>query len=129
MFHIEKGPVSIHVNLDNGVYVFDAESGTGKTRLKCVLDNLMGIDDRIVTYTYNDKIRGFKLKDILIPEKYELILLDRYDLYNGDCMDLIISCSENAIVLIDCKQPIINGPDNEGWCFIEMTEDSIEVIG
>ena len=55
-----------------------------------------------------------------------MILLDRYDLYNGDYAETIIKCSKDAVVLIDCKSEVKN-INNDDWCTIEMTQDRIEV--
>ena len=59
-------------------------------------------------------------------KKYEVIMLDRYDLYNGEYSDIIREFSKDTIVLMDCKSEVKNIEDDD-WCDITMTADCIEV--
>ena len=73
----------IVVKLDPGVYVFNSFSGTGKTVLASLLDKYRGYGERVASYTYRDYVKGLPISSILDPDKYDLIVLDRYDLYYG----------------------------------------------
>lgn len=121
--------VEIEIDLENGVYVFDDKSATGKTRLAKELRNLNAFGEDVMSYTFNDIALGRDLKSELLKRPYKVIILDRYDMYNGLGAAEIDSLSDKSIILIDCKS--MNGPKIEteyGYCDIEMTADKIEVI-
>ena len=96
----------IVVKLDPGVYVFNSFSGTGKTVLASLLDKYRGYGERVASYTYRDYVKGLPISSILDPDKYDLIVLDRYDLYYGAGEELLKVCARDkrCIVLIDCKR-------------------------
>ena len=127
MYSLDKYNVAINIDLEPGVYVFDNQSATGKTRLAKLLSEYQAYGEPVVSYTYNDKLRGISLMDFLKDNNYKVILLDRYDLYNGDYAETIIKYSKDAVVLIDCKSELKN-IDNDDWCDIVMTQDRIEVV-
>lgn len=126
MYKVDRYDVKIVVALGCGVYVFDNESATGKTRLCNLLKKYRAFGEPVAAYTYDDMLIDIPITNVLVPGKFQLIMLDRYDMYAGN-EDLIQACGENAIVLIDCKgdSPIIK---NSEWCMIEMTPNSIEVV-
>lgn len=127
MFKIDKYNVSVDIQLENGIYVFDNESGLGKTRLAKLFKKYQAYGEPVASYTYNDKLIGIDISNILKPNKFKVILLDRYDMYEGDGAELILKCAENAIILIDCKNDISVTADDE-WCTIHMEKDKIEVV-
>ena len=127
MYNLDKYNVAINIQLEPGIYVFDNQSATGKTRLAKLLSEYQAYGEPIVSYTYNDKLRGISLFDFVKDKRYKLIMLDRYDLYNGDYAETIIKLSEDTIILIDCKSEIKNIKDDD-WCTIIMTQDKIEVV-
>ena len=94
----------IVVKLDPGVYVFNSFSGTGKTVLASLLDKYRGYGERVASYTYRDYVKGLPISSILDPDKYDLIVLDRYDLYYGAGEELLKVCARDkrCIVIIDC---------------------------
>ena len=126
MYRLDKYSVEIVINLDKGIYVFDNESATGKTRLCKILREYQAYGERVASYTYNDKLLGIPIEEILVPEKYEVILLDRYDLYEGYGKELINKCAKNTIVLVDCKDKF-TVTNEEDWCSIELKPHKIEV--
>lgn len=114
------------VNLENGLYLFDNKSSTGKTRLfKCLRDN-QKYGESVASYSYDDYLLGVPIEKVLVPNKYKVIMLDRYDMYNGTGKDLILSCSSNTIILLDCKKGLNFGVDYE-ICYLDMMDKSIEV--
>ena len=127
MYVNNKYTVKINIPLDNGIYIFDNNSATGKTRLYKELLSHQVYGERVAAYTYNDKLLGRRVDDILIPNKYDVIILDRYDMYYGDGADGIKACEDNTIVLIDCKQDFLLMNTDE-WCDIDMSACEIEVI-
>ena len=116
----------ITIDLPNGLYVFDNTSATGKTRLYKELVKLKAYGDNVAAYTYNDKLLGHLIEDVL-NSGADIILLDRYDMYCGDGINLIESIKDDTVILMDCKIIPETLPDYED-CFIEMTRDSIEVF-
>lgn len=127
MYRLNKYNVAINIELEPGIYVFDNQSATGKTRLAKLLSEYQAYGEPVVSYTYNDKLKGLSLGDFIKDKKYKVILLDRYDLYNGDYSEDIKKHAKESIVLIDCKSEVKNINDDE-WCNIVMSEDSIEVM-
>ena len=127
MYSLNKYNVTINIELEPGIYVFDNQSATGKTRLAKLFSKYQAYGEPVASYTYNDKLKGLSLLDLLKNNKYEVILLDRYDLYNGEYTDAIEKYSKEAVVLIDCKSELKNIADDD-WCNIVMAEDRIEVV-
>ena len=54
MFSLLKYSVKINVNLDNGVYVFDNESATGKSRLYSLVKKYSAYGEPVAGYTFED---------------------------------------------------------------------------
>lgn len=115
---------NINIDLNNGVYIFDSESATGKTYLCKHLKNLRAYGEPVASFTYNDILIGNKIEDTF--KNYKVIMLDRYDLYNemGHC--LMEKYRDKSIILVDCKKGFIKDIDSE-LCFISLTENNIEV--
>lgn len=127
MYFDDSYPVTIKIDLPVGkVHLFTKESSSGKSRLakELLQHNIYG--DPVASYTYNDKLRGISINDILVPNKYKVILLDRYDMYNGDGVELIKQCLDSTIIIIDCKGAYIAGLNTE-YCTITMEARYIEV--
>lgn len=115
----------IRINLDNGVYLFSNDS-VGKTRLYKELRKNQMYKENVASYSYNDYLINIPIESVLIPNKYKVVMLDRYDMYNGVGKDLISACKNNTIVLIDCKKGLNFGVDYE-FCYLEMTDSLMEV--
>lgn len=128
MYKNDKFQPMIEINLENGIYIFDNESATGKTRLCKVLKTYQIYGEPVASFTYHDILLGNQVEKILIPNKYKVILLDRYDLYGVGPTDLFDKCAENSIILIDCKGEFL-ASRNDDWCLIKMTDSKIEVTG
>ena len=126
MIRLSSYSPEIIINLQNGVYVFDNESATGKTRLCKELRKNQKYGEKAASYSYDDYLLGLPIENTLLPNKYAVIMLDRYDMYNGKGADLINACRDNTIILIDCKKsPKFSGLYN--FCTINMTDKLIEV--
>lgn len=127
MYNNTKYNVKISINLENGIYVFDNESATGKTRLYKELKEHTKLGESVFAYSYNDDKLGIDLDKILKSKDFKVILLDRYDMYNGSFSDILIDKSKSSIILIDCKN-ILNINYDADWCYIEMSSGKIEVL-
>ena len=127
MFELTKYSTKIRINLENGIWVFDAQSATGKTRLSKLLKDLDALGEPVGSITYYDILRGdLTVESFLSREKYRVVLLDRYDMYSNLGHEAICACARRAIVLIACKQGY-TGSRDDGVCFIETTADSINI--
>lgn len=116
----------IYIDLQNGIYLFDNQSATGKTRLCKELRKNEKYGEPVASYSYDDYLLKIPISTVLNPDKYKVIMLDRYDMYNGAGADLIMECKDRCVILIDCKHTL-NFSANCDFCFIEMTESTIEV--
>lgn len=115
---------NINIDLDNGIYVFESESATGKTYLCKHLKKLRAYGEPVASFTYNDILLGNSIESVF--KNCKLVVLDRYDLYKEVGHDLMRMYKDKAIILIDCKLGFIEGIDSE-TCFIDLTKNNIEV--
>ena len=95
---------TLYHNLNNGVYVFDNESGIGKTYLADVINilNMEGFNGLYV----NGKYRTEKsvLDDLCDAENKTLVIVDSYDRYaTDDITDRIREIGLHTIIMVDAK--------------------------
>ncbi len=126
MYKNDKYDIEININLDNGIYVFDEKFATGKTRLCKVLKELRKLGEPVVGYTYGDDNLGINLIDITNKVNPKVLMLDRYDMYNGTFNKELAEWSKNAVILIDCKGNFKTDIYID-WCIIKMKPGKIEV--
>lgn len=127
MYRVDGYNIKLIFSLENGVYIFDNESATGKTRLCGLMKKYQSYGEPVASYTYSDLNLGIPIESILVPDKYRVIMLDRYDMYEGAGAEKILECAETSIVLIDCKHGF-SVTDEDDWCTLEMKPDTIEVL-
>lgn len=127
MYRNDNYDVEININLENGIYVFDEKSATGKTRLCKALKELRKLGEPVIGYTYGDDKLGISLVDIISKVNPKVIMLDRYDMYNGTFNERFAEWSKNAVILIDCKGDLETEVYTD-WCTIEMGSREIEVV-
>ena len=70
---------NVRIDLQPGLYDFHPLSATGKTFLLKMIKSVG--DPRKIAVTYHDILMGIDLRKI-IDSKPELLLLDRFDLYD-----------------------------------------------
>ena len=121
-----SGNVDIRINLPNGIWVFPADSAAGKTYLYKLFQVHYFNGKPVVGYSYHDKLLGVKLDQLVDSNKHKYLLLDRYDMYNGDYADFLIEFSKHGVVLIDCKSGVDINIATE-FCRIQFSEGLIEV--
>lgn len=61
---------------ENGIYVLDGYSATGKTYLCNVLKEKCRFGEPVIGYSYEDYQLGINIEDMLVPGKFKLILID-----------------------------------------------------
>lgn len=113
----------VEIDLAPGAYVFAKDSAIGKTRLYKTLLDVRRYGD-VVAYTYDDTFDNRDIESLAANAK--VIMFDRYDMYINKFTDLIDKYSDNAIILIDCK----NNADLDigyDYCDIEMSLSEIKV--
>lgn len=119
--------IKIKIDLTPGIWVFDSEQSTGKTYLCKQLKELETLGEPVGGFTYEDIRLGQSLVEFLKNPKYDVVMLDRYDMYPNTAHKEIREASESKVVLIDCKQGF-TGSANDNICYINLTSDCIEVF-
>ena len=127
MYSNSKYSVAISIDLPNGVYEFNEDSATGKTRLCKELKELQRLGESVIGYTYGDDRLGINLIEVFNKIHPKVLVLDRYDMYNGTFNNEIVKWSADTIILVDCKGDLQVDCEVD-WCTIEMTADKIEVV-
>lgn len=129
MFEITKYNPSIKVELNPGVYIFDIYSATGKTYLYKMAEKYRHFGERISGYTYNDFLDNILMKDRLDRNRYDLCVIDRYDMYYREGIEEIQNfVKAGGIVLVDTKKGVIP-PNQSDTCYIDFDAKEIEVTG
>ena len=133
MLNYDTSGVQIEiVGEEPGIYIFDNMAATGKTRLFYLLRELEQKGESIFTYTYNDILSNHteyldeKLKYCL-DNHVKIIMLDRYDMYNGHGANLIRECSAESIIFIVCNAPLNMDAPVE-MCFLEADQNKIDLL-
>ena len=116
----------IDIDLNNGIYIFDKVSGSGKTYLFNILSKITSTTDFLcITYTNHSFIED--LKSLCNRRNTKLLFLDRYDLYCDKFKEDIMSLSKDITVILDLKNIPNDIYINSSSCYIELTKDCIKV--
>ena len=126
MYKSDKLKIKLNIELEAGIYKLTSFSGDGKSFLGDVLKDYNMIGEPVMSYNYEDKLHGVPIEIVLTPNKYKVIMLDRYDMYNGDGAKLIEECVNTSVILIDCKSSINIDMDYE-YCSLSISKNKIEV--
>ena len=118
--------LKVIVNLEPGIYIIDSVSAIGKTYLCNFLKECNMAGYQVMGFIYSDYKLGLPIENILVPGKYKVVLLDRYDMYFDAGKELLPKCAKDTIILIDYKGRRLVA-EEEDWCTIERTQDTIEV--
>ena len=130
MWECKEYTIQIRIKLDNGFYFFDNESAIGKTYLAKLIEKYSGYGEPILAYSYKEFMQGIDL-DKLLENEYKVIVIDRYDMFEGYCLKALYDKSKNSIVLVDLKYITEKSSLvslNAGWCTVVKEEDFIEVV-
>lgn len=85
-----------------GLYRFQNSSSTGKTYLCKILKQYNTYGEQTDGYDYYDYNSGRQISSLL-GRGLKLVIIDRYDAYNGEQAEDIIKLSEECIVILSCK--------------------------
>lgn len=126
---IDKYRIKIEIDIfENGVYIFDELSGTGKTRLAGLLRKYRSYGENVAAYSYEDYSSGLAL-NTLNKFNNAVIMIDRYDLMAPDLIEQIKYLAKHNIVLIDYKGSGISFTEDDNYCSIELNQNKILVTG
>ena len=125
---LEGLDTTVNINLNNGVYQFDCDSATGKTRLYDVIKSYQYDGYNVTSYSYNDLQDGLDLEDVVNRIQPSLLMIDRYDMFPDMYHDVIEKFASKCIILIDSKE-ILSFGEYYLSCGIKMTPTDIEVYG
>lgn len=129
MFEMSILGLQVSINLLPGIYLMGNTSAVGKSRLGLLLEKAFLNGSCTYYYTYSDFVKGLRLKDILSRQKYDVVLIDRLDLYiqQYDVFTEIVNFTEHTIFLLDLKN-IIEDVRGLKYCTVCMGEKDIKVI-
>lgn len=113
----------VKIDLEPGVYDFEASSARGKTLLVKMIKSLG--DSKKIALTYNDILYGIDLNKI-IESKPDILIFDRFDMYDEKADILMQLKDTGIIVLVDYKTQR-EFCDFDDTCWVTLTENSLEV--
>lgn len=113
----------VKIDLEPGVYDFEASSASGKTLLVKMIKSLG--DSKKIALTYNDILLGIDLNKI-IDSKPDILIFDRFDMYDEKANILVQLKDIGIIVLVDYKTQR-EFCDFDDTCWVTLTDNSLEV--
>lgn len=113
----------VKIDLEPGVYDFEASSASGKTLLVKMIKSLG--DSKKIALTYNDILLGIDLNKI-IDRKPDILIFDRFDMYDEKANILVQLKDIGIIVLVDYKTQR-EFCDFDDTCWVTLTDNSLEV--
>lgn len=125
MLQYSDASMSVTIDLDPGIYAFERESATGKTRLYKYLEQLSASGESVAVYNYTSYRTGAKI----VPSEPDLLMVDRLDMFSNDFEFLKqLNGLTNTVVLIDAKWLPYGAPLRlKPRVSIRMTADTVEV--
>lgn len=128
MFKFNVSGIEVSINLSPGIYIMNNKSAVGKTRLGLLLEKKFLIDGSTLYYSYSDYAKGIKLTDILEKRDYNVVLIDRLDMFVSkyNVFSDIDKYKYNTIFLLDLKSISSHYHDLQ-YCNVKMRETEIEV--
>lgn len=114
---------TVNIDLEPGLYDFNPMSATGKTFLVKMIKSIN--DSRIIAITYNDILLGVDPEKI-INAGPELLVFDRFDLYDEKYKILSALKKANCITIVDYKTQR-KFCDFDDTCFVTLSERELEV--
>lgn len=127
MLHYNIGGKDINIRLYNGIWVPYSESAMGKTYLMSLLRAYaVRNKDEIMSITLDSYKDDLWFVSEINRVKYELIFLDRADLYlTQECANCLIGL--NSVVIIDIKNSSNIHGIGINFCEIYFDEKGFEV--
>lgn len=114
----------IDISLPNGDYQFVLDSSTGKTYLANKLKEYRRLGKPVTAVSYVDFTEN-TMK--LLDREYNVVLIDRYDLYSGKLDNIIAELGARTTVLVDFKLGLKIPRVKVNYCIIKFNLYKIEV--
>ena len=113
---------AVVIELQPGIYLFPVDSAIGKSYMCKIFKELESID-RVASHTFPS---AFNAQMVLDSDRRDVVLLDRYDLCDGDFTAEMQKFAEKGVLLIDYKSH--NFPLKCRRCELDMTEAELVVL-
>lgn len=113
----------VSINLEPGLYDFASASATGKTFLVKMIKSIN--DSKKIAITYSDILLGISLEKIM-ERSPELLVLDRFDMYDSESDFLKNFKNNSCVVIVDYKTQR-NFCEFDDTCFVTLKENEVEV--
>lgn len=113
----------VKIALEPGVYDFEASSARGKTLLVKMIKSLG--DSKKIALTYNDILYGIDLNKI-IESKPDILIFDRFDMYD-EKSDILMQLKDTGIIVLVDYKTQREFCDFDDTCWVTLTENSLEV--
>ena len=122
MINYDQARIKVRIELEPGIYCFRPFSATGKSYLYRTLNQLRRIGCSCRGYTYEDYKEG-----VPFPTDCEVVVVDRYDMYQGKCDAEMEKAAIHGIVLVDLKSPV---PPKSlcRYCSVELPAQDIILV-
>lgn len=92
------------IKLDNGLYIFTSEGGTGESYVADILNELMLNNVRVIRYDTNKSIIPKSLQDACGDESIDLVYLDRAGMYiDESLLSLMLNVADHKTFIMDLK--------------------------
>lgn len=104
MYETYWGGMTVHINLQPGIYALDLDSGTGKTYMYEILSSVVACGEPVVTMRYVGRPNEAISVIGAVSDDTQIVMVDRCDMFPDDSPELRQAVSaKSAIVLIDLK--------------------------
>lgn len=97
--------IEVNISLEPGIYIFEPDSGTGKSYLCKLLHDLNKIGENVLSITLDEwEDNKDNLINKITSNDYDVIMFDRFGLYADSAVDAVKGIdSTKCVVLIDTK--------------------------
>ena len=113
--------------IEKGLYVFQSESGTGKTYLYKIINLCRHWGRPVSAYSCDDLSKGLRPLDICKPTD-RIVMFDRYDMYAGQFDEEIRLLAEKTSVFLDTKTAA-GLPMRYCLCTLHFEPNSFRIVG
>lgn len=96
----------VAIDLEPGCYILPCDSAIGKSYL-CSLLKKVSDRERVNSHSFPDK---FHPEDILDSSRFDIVMLDRYDMRDKDYVDEMREFVRKGALLLDCKSMVFPLP-------------------
>lgn len=97
--------IEVNIALEPGIYIFEQNSGTGKSYLCKLLHDLNKIGENVLSVTLDEwEENKSNIINKITSNAYDVIMFDRFGLYADSAVDTVKGIdSTKCVVLIETK--------------------------